>query len=77
MNLTPYQSKYFARELTKRCASDSDKKPAGAVASAPVGLNPHQVAAALFAFQPQLSRGALLMPATQGQQGLFDGGEEE
>jgi hypothetical protein len=49
LDLTPYHAKYFAYELTKRCASDSIEKLAGAVASAQVDLNPHQVDAALFA----------------------------
>ena len=53
MNLTPYHAKYFAHELTKRCSSDSAEKLAGAVASAQVDLNPHQVDAALFAFNSQ------------------------
>ncbi len=57
---TAYQTKYFAHELTKRCASDSLEKLAGAVAGAQVDLNPHQVDAALFAFRSPLSRGALL-----------------
>jgi superfamily II DNA or RNA helicase len=59
MNLTDYHAKYFAYELTKRCASDSLEKLAGAVASAQVDLNPHQVDAALFAFNSPLSKGAL------------------
>jgi adenine-specific DNA-methyltransferase len=58
--ITPYHAKYFAYELTKRCPSDSIEKLAGAVASAQVDLNPHQVDAALFAFNSPLSRGALL-----------------
>ena len=60
MKLTAYHAKYFAHELTKRCASDSDEKLAGAVASAQVDLNPHQVDAALFAFSSPLAKGALL-----------------
>ena len=60
VNLTDYHSKYFAYELTKRCSSDSMEKLAGAVAGAQVDLNPHQVDAALFAFNSPLSRGALL-----------------
>src|ERR1700722_11410997 len=60
MRLTPYHAKYFAHELTKRCPSDSVDKLAGAVASAQVDLNPHQVDAALFAFNSPLSRGAIL-----------------
>jgi hypothetical protein len=60
MSLTPYHARYFAHELTKRCASDSVDKLAGAVASAQVDLNPHQVDAALFAFNSPLAKGALL-----------------
>jgi len=33
---TDYHAKYFAHELTKRCASDSLEKLAGAVAGAQV-----------------------------------------
>ncbi len=58
--ITDYHAKYLAYELTKRCPSDSPEKLAGAVASAQVDLNPHQVDAALFAFQSPLSKGALL-----------------
>ena len=60
MNVTPYQAKYFAHELTKRCASDDAEKLAGALVDAQVDLNPHQVEAALFAFRSPLSRGSLL-----------------
>jgi adenine-specific DNA-methyltransferase len=58
--LTDSHAKYFAHELTKRCASDSLEKLAGAVAGAQVDLNPHQVDAALLAFRSPLSMGALL-----------------
>jgi hypothetical protein len=57
--ITDYQAKYYAYELTKRSPSDSLEKLTGAVASAQVDLNPHQVDAALFAFQSPLSKGAL------------------
>jgi adenine-specific DNA-methyltransferase len=60
MSLTPYHAKYFAHELTRRYTSDSAKKLAGAVSSAQVDLNPHQVDAALFAFHSPLAKGALL-----------------
>lgn len=60
MLLTDYHAKYFAHELTKRCASDSVEKLAGALVDAQVDLNPHQVDAALFAFQSPLSKGAIL-----------------
>jgi superfamily II DNA or RNA helicase len=60
MPITDYQAKYLAYELTRRCPSDSLEKLAGAVAGAQVDLNPHQVDAALFAFQSPLSKGAIL-----------------
>src|SRR5215212_9922285 len=60
MTLTDFHAKYFAHELTKRYASDSSEKLASAIASAQVDLNPHQVDAALFAFNSPLSKGALL-----------------
>jgi superfamily II DNA or RNA helicase len=59
-SLTAYHAKYFAHELTRRYPSDSAEKLAGAVASAQVDLNPHQVDAALFAFNSPLAKGALL-----------------
>src|SRR5450432_3683227 len=57
---TAYHAKYFAYELTKRCASDSIEKLTASLADAQVDLNPHQVDAALFAFHSPLSKGALL-----------------
>jgi adenine-specific DNA-methyltransferase len=60
MDLTDFHAKYYAHELTRRRSSDSMDKLAGAVASAQVDLNPHQVDAALFAFKSPLSRGAVL-----------------
>jgi SNF2 family DNA or RNA helicase len=58
--ITDYHAKYFAFDLTKRCAPDSVEKLSGAVAGAQVDLNPHQVDAALFAFASPLSKGAVL-----------------
>src|SRR3954454_19956172 len=60
VQLTDYHAKYFAHDLTKRCASDNIEKLAGALVDAQVDLNPHQVEAALFAFRSPLSRGAML-----------------
>ena len=60
MDFTPYQAKYFAYELTKRCPSDSVEKLASALGDAQVDLNPHQVEAALFAFRSPMARGAIL-----------------
>lgn len=58
--LTDYHAKYFAHELTKRHSAQDDEKLAGALLDAQVDLNPHQVEAALFAFQSPLSKGAIL-----------------
>lgn len=60
MDFTDYHAKYFAYELTRRFPPDSAEKLAGAVVSALVDLNHHQVDAALFAFKSPLSKGALL-----------------
>lgn len=60
MNLTDFHAKYFAHELTKRCASDSIEKLVSVLADAQVDLNPHQVEAALFAFRSPFSKGAIL-----------------
>jgi SNF2 family DNA or RNA helicase len=60
MNLTPYHAKYFAYELTRRYPSDSSEKLAGALVDAQIDLNPHQIDAALFAFQSPFSKGAIL-----------------
>src|SRR5207237_9445660 len=57
---TACHAKYFAYELTKRCASDSMEKLAASLADAQVDLNPHQVEAALFAFRARVSTGAIL-----------------
>lgn len=60
MNITDYHAKYIACELTRRQGAGGAERLAGAVASAQVDLNPHQVNAALFAFGSPLSKGALL-----------------
>ena len=60
MKLTDFHAKYFAHELTRRFPSDDIGKLAGALVDAQVDLNPHQVEAALFAFQSPLAHGALL-----------------
>jgi SNF2 family DNA or RNA helicase len=60
MNFTPYHAKYFAFELTKRLPANDVGKLAASLQDAQVDLNPHQVEAALFAFESPLSKGALL-----------------
>jgi len=58
--ITGYHAKYFAYELTKRCASNSLEKLSSTLSNAQVDLNPHQIEAALFAFRSPLSKGAIL-----------------
>jgi SNF2 family DNA or RNA helicase len=60
MDITAFHAKYFAHELTRRCASDSIEKLALVLSDAQVDLNPHQIEAALFAFCNPFSRGAIL-----------------
>ncbi len=60
MSITPYHAKYFAYELTKRYSSNSLEKFTASLSDAQVDLNPHQIDAALFAFQSPLSKGAVL-----------------
>lgn len=55
-----YQSQYFSLQLTRRRASDDSEKLSTALIDAQVDLNPHQIEAALFAFNSPLSRGAVL-----------------
>lgn len=57
---TDHHARLFAHELQRRCASDSVEKLATVLADAQVDLNPHQVEAALFAFQNPFSKGAIL-----------------
>jgi SNF2 family DNA or RNA helicase len=60
MPLTPYHFKFFANQVAKRTASDDQEKINRALSGAQVDLNPHQVEAAMFAFQSPLSDGVLL-----------------
>jgi ERCC4-related helicase len=60
MSYCPHQLAYFAHQLTRRAASNSMDRMAGALLDAQVDLNPHQIDAALFATSNPLSRGAIL-----------------
>lgn len=60
MNITHYHAKYFAYELTRQLPSNDIGKLTASLQDAQVDLNPHQVEAALFAFQSPLSNGAIL-----------------
>mgnify|MGYP000913908321 FL=1 len=60
MTYSPHQLAYFAHQLTRRAASSSMDRMAGALLDAQVDLNPHQIDAALFATSNPLSKGAIL-----------------
>ena len=59
--ITDYHAKYFAHELTRRCASDSVEKLTAVLADAQVDLNPHQVEVTLFAFRSPFAKGLFLL----------------
>lgn len=60
MVTTDIQAKYIAHLLTQRHPAGSSDRLAGALVDAQIDPHPHQVEAALFAFQSPLSRGVLL-----------------
>src|SRR5690606_23216844 len=60
MGFSNFHAKYFAHDITRRLPSDSVGKFVASLQDAQVDLNPHQVDAALFAFQSPLSKGAIL-----------------
>lgn len=57
---TDYHAKFHAHVLSQRHTGDSTDKLATSLADAVVDLNPHQIDAALFAFQSPLSNGVIL-----------------
>ncbi|WP_286262236.1 SNF2-related protein [Thalassotalea atypica] len=60
MQITPYQAKYFAHELTIQHASNGVDRLSQSLFDASVDLNPHQINAALFALSNPLSKGVVL-----------------
>ena len=60
MSITPYHAKFFAYDLTRQLPANNIGKLTASLQDAQVDLNPHQVEAALFAFQSPLSNGAIL-----------------
>lgn len=60
MLLTPYQTQYYAWQLTRHAASNSLESLAPTLVNAQIDINPHQVAAALFAYENPLSKGVIL-----------------
>lgn len=59
-----FYQKILAHELTLKHPSHELEKLKQTLASSVVGLNPHQIDAALFAFNCPLSRGAILLTVT-------------
>jgi adenine-specific DNA-methyltransferase len=57
---TDYHAKFYASQLSRRFTGDSPDKLASSLVDAMVDLNPHQIDAALFAFQSPLSNGVIL-----------------
>jgi SNF2 family DNA or RNA helicase len=60
MHLTPHQAQYYAWQLTRHAASNSLESLAPTLVNAQIDLNPHQVEAALFAYENPLSKGVIL-----------------
>ncbi len=58
--MTKYHSKYFAALLTLQNSSSSVNRLSQSMFNAQIDLNPHQIEAALFAFQSPLSNGVIL-----------------
>lgn len=57
---TDYHAKFYANQLSRRLNGDSPDKLATSLMDSSVDLNPHQIDAALFAFQSPLSNGVIL-----------------
>lgn len=57
---TIYQAQYYAWLLSRRMGADSADMLGATLVDAQVDLNPHQVDAALFAFESPLSKGVIL-----------------
>jgi adenine-specific DNA-methyltransferase len=60
MDWTDYHAKLASWELTQKFPMDSDNRFANVLVDAQVDLNPHQVDAALFAFNTPFTKGSIL-----------------
>lgn len=58
--VSPIQQLYYAWDLSHKKSVSDDSKFTGVLSEAKVDMNPHQVDAALFAFNSPLSKGAIL-----------------
>lgn len=57
---TVYHARYFARELTRKRPSADVDRLSMSLLDACVGLNPHQIEAAIFGLKSPLSKGVIL-----------------
>ena len=57
---TKFHSKYYATFLTLQNNSSSIERLSQSMFNAQIDLNPHQIEAALFAFQSPLSNGSII-----------------
>jgi hypothetical protein len=60
VSITDYHAKLYAYQLTRRVNGDDPDRITSSIMDSSVDLNPHQIDAALFAFQSPLSNGVLL-----------------
>lgn len=58
--ITDYHAKLFAYQLSQRVQGDQPNRLTSSIMDSSVDLNPHQIDAALFAFQSPLSNGVIL-----------------
>ncbi|MDE7170223.1 MAG: hypothetical protein K2N67_08500, partial [Mucispirillum sp.] len=60
MVITSFHAKYYANRLLLKKSYNDDSRLSSSLFDAALTINPHQVTAALFAFNSPLSKGALL-----------------
>lgn len=60
LSITDYHAKLYAYQLTRRVNGDEPDRITSSIMDSSVDLNPHQIDAALFAFQSPLSNGVVL-----------------
>lgn len=58
--ITPYHAKYYANLLTQKSLGGELDSLSQSLLNATVDINPHQIEAALFAFQSPLSKGLIM-----------------
>ena len=58
--VTPFHGKYYANQLLLKKSYSDDSRLSSSLFDAALNINPHQVNAALFAFNSPLSKGVLL-----------------